>query len=184
MVEFLTQGVDAADAVALEGGEQLTLGDLDPRDQPGEGLIATMLIAQAVEGAAQVIGHRQQIAGEPADRVFGGVLALALSAAAQILGLGHGAQQAVLGVVEIGAQALHRVFGRLIFGVVRVFVHGFIIRDLGPVLVHLAIERPLADGLEALGDVLRGGVRGGVRGVVRGIVCLKLLVVLAHGCLV
>ena len=74
--------------------------------------ILDLRLRHAVERAAQIVDRRQQILGEIADRVFLRVLALALGAAAHVLGLGQRPQQPVLGFGELGLERRQPLLGR------------------------------------------------------------------------
>src|SRR5581483_8255889 len=102
VVEALALGVDAADAVAFEGGEQLALGRRDPFDEAARLLVLDLAGGYAVERAAQIVGRGEQVAGKTGDGVALRLRALALAAAPGVLGLGERAQQAVLALVELG----------------------------------------------------------------------------------
>ncbi len=100
-----------AHAVALEDRQQLALGRRDPGEQAAGALVPDFRLGQAVERAAQIVRDREQILGETGDRIFGGVLALALGAAAGVLGLGQRPQQPVLVVGELGFERRHLLLG-------------------------------------------------------------------------
>ena len=118
--------LDLLQAVAVEGGLQLLLGHLNADDE----VFHRSLVGvgrRSVQGARQVVGHAQQVAGELLDGVGARVIGLALGPAAGVLGLGGVAQHLFLEAGGLGAQGLHLVrhgrrgavvfFGRrLVFG--------------------------------------------------------------------
>src|SRR5207244_666593 len=104
VVEALAFRVDALQPVALEGGQQFALGRRDTFEQAFRARVQDLRFRHAVERAAQIVDRREQVAGKVADRVFLSVLALALGAAADVLGLGERPQQPVLGVGELGLE--------------------------------------------------------------------------------
>ncbi len=60
----------------------------------------------------QIVDHRQQVFGKAADRVFLGVVAFALQAAAHVLGFGKRAQQTVLGIGQLRLDHCQALLGR------------------------------------------------------------------------
>ena len=96
-IEALAQGLYLDDVVLLEDRVQLRLGHLEPGHQRLEVLVGLQRFAgHAVHRAAQVIDDADQVPDERRRGVFHDVLALALTAPAQVLGLGKRAQQLIL----------------------------------------------------------------------------------------
>ena len=83
--------------------------------------LARSASGHAVEGAADVVGGVQHVAGEVGDRVGAGIGDLALGAAAQVLHLGQRAQERSFSSVALGhrgasASACDRLAGAGISG--------------------------------------------------------------------
>ena len=112
----LAVGIDRLDAVAFQGGDQLAVGSLDAvqhRDDGGVGCRARLL-RHGGQGAGEIVGDADHVAGEPGHGILAGLDLLAGGDAADILGLGHGAQALVfeLGIFQLeGVQ--HGEFGRV-----------------------------------------------------------------------
>ncbi len=121
-VEFGAVRRDRLDAVIGQGRHELALGRLDAVDHAanlGIGGVAHRL-GQMGEGAGEIVGDAQHVAGKAADRELLGVLALALAAAADVLGLGQRAQHPVLEVDVLRVQRRDDV-GGMRFGGFAVF---------------------------------------------------------------
>jgi hypothetical protein len=110
-VELLALGFELLDPVALEGLEEIALGQVDAVDEALEGSLggAAGLIGHALDGAADVVGHVQHVAGEVRHCVGAGIGHLALRAASQVFHVGHQAQELVLQVRLLGLQHGDRV---------------------------------------------------------------------------
>ena len=85
-IEAAVGRVDGLDAVAFQRGQQLALGRFHAFDH-AFGLRAegrARIGGKRLDGALEIVGHRQNIAGEFGHGVLGGVLLLALGAAARV----------------------------------------------------------------------------------------------------
>ena len=117
--------------MALEHVQQFALGDFNAGDQVlfnFAGALA-LLFGQGLQGAAQIVGHAEKIAGEIRGGIKGGLGLFALGALPQIFHFGRQAQQAVLEgggllfqhddffVARVSVNLLH---GRFHFNVIKI----------------------------------------------------------------
>ncbi|MCH9000132.1 MAG: hypothetical protein IID48_17975 [Proteobacteria bacterium] len=133
-IEGLAQGLYPDDVVLLEDRVQLRLGHLEPGHERPEVFVGLQRFGgHAAHGAAQVVDHADQVLYQRRRGVFHDVLALALAAPAQVLGLGQRAQQLVLERGELDLQPGRPIdLGRVGFGLGRlVLAIGFGVDRLG-----------------------------------------------------
>src|SRR5262249_39273678 len=102
VIEALAQGVDAADAVALKRGQGLALGRGDAFEEGTQQPVAALAVTHAFERTAELVGDVEWDLGEVRAAEAGGGGTPAVRAPAHMLGPGRRAQQAVLGVGELG----------------------------------------------------------------------------------
>src|SRR6516164_164545 len=119
VIEALALGIDAPDPMPLENAQEFALRRRDPSEKAARAVILGLRLGQAFERAVQVICGREQVLGKAGDRISRRIFALALGAAAHILGLGERAQQAVLLLGELSLEldnsCLRRRFFRIRF---------------------------------------------------------------------
>ena len=117
MVEPLAHGIDLGDALALERRHKLALRQFDAGGEGVEVVVfAAALGGDAGERQTEVVGDRQQVAGEIGDGVFGDVLAFPFGAAAVILELGDGAREPVGEIGDLGLELGLRIGRRFGLG--------------------------------------------------------------------
>src|SRR6202035_5458044 len=78
VVKTLTVRIDAPDAVPFKDRKEFTLGRLDAGQKAARARIRGLRLWQAVERSAQIVGYGEQLLGEAGNRIFRGILALAL----------------------------------------------------------------------------------------------------------
>ena len=101
-------GGHAHQIVAGKGRQQRLLGQFQPRHQTGGGTLG--ILGGGLQGALQIVGHAQQVAGETLDGIGPRVIVLGLGPTLDVLDLGHGAQRPVLPLVplvEDGVEVVH-----------------------------------------------------------------------------
>ena len=109
-VESLSDGrLDAFETIALERGEQLLLGHLQADREVARQRIGG-IGGGMLQGAGQVVGDAQQVAGELGDGVGAGVVDLPLGAPAGVFSFRRIAQSLILQGRRFGAK--HRYVGR------------------------------------------------------------------------
>ena len=147
VVEPLAERVDPGDAVASQRHLEFSHRHLDAVGDRLHRLVALApLGGDAVQRAAQIVAHAQQILGEARDRVGPRVLDVLLRPPARVLGIGKRAEQlvlerlvAALRLVLVGVIALFGLGGGVSAVVVRLGVSGTSILVLGVACCH----RPL-----------------------------------------
>src|SRR5260370_2801554 len=114
VVENFALRSDALDPVALEDAQQFALCRRNPGKETARTFVFRLRCRQALQRPAQVVGRREQVLGKTGDRIFRGIVALTLRAAAHVLGLSERAQQAILILgqfsLEFGGSSLWRQF--------------------------------------------------------------------------
>ena len=117
VVESFAEGVDLADTVFVEGGQQVFFSHLDADHQVPQIVVqAVPILRRRLKGAAQIIRGAEQVAGEVGDAEFARLLALALGPFAGVLQLGEGAQQLVFELRVLGRRIAGRLFGLALGG--------------------------------------------------------------------
>ena len=95
-IEFLAQGIEAGDAVALEHLEQVALGDFHAFQQGFHRRMGIQrLLLGGLDGPPQIVADGDSVAGEFGNGVFRGIRFLAFRAPPQILHLGDGPQELI-----------------------------------------------------------------------------------------
>ena len=95
-IEFLAQGIEAGDAVALQHLEQVALGDFHAFQQRFHRRMGVeRLLLRGLDGPPQIVADGDSVAGEFGNGVFRGIRFLTLRAPPQILHLGNGPQEPV-----------------------------------------------------------------------------------------
>ena len=118
--------LDPDDAVTGEDGGQLALGRRDPGLDRIE---ARRVGRQRGDGAGKVVGDAEQVAGEAGHGIGRRVGLLAFEAAADVLGLGGGAEETVLEACHLVGQPddLGRQVGRPGLGLARAARRGRVV---------------------------------------------------------
>jgi hypothetical protein len=96
----------ARDAVTLKHIQQLALGKLHTIEKALQcRILARRFCRNMLDGAAEIVADGKHVAGEIGDRIARGIGLLAVGAAAQILHIGHGAEQAIAHVGILGDES-------------------------------------------------------------------------------
>ncbi len=112
-VEALADRVELDHVVPLQDRVQFLLGQLYARQQGLQPLVArTVVRRRAFDRAAEIVGDGEQVPKQGDGGVLGHVGALALGAAARVLGLGQGPQELVLELRHLALERRDPVFGR------------------------------------------------------------------------
>ena len=95
---------DFANPVALEDRQQLPLGHLDAFDHRLDafGGAVALVVLKRLDGAPQIVGHLQHVAGEIGCRIARRIRLVALGALAGVFHFGRDPEQPVLQIGDLG----------------------------------------------------------------------------------